>query len=225
MKKTLTTLALLIAVAVPAASQAAPMRPGPYVTGFLGITVPRSTDSSTTDFFNNTTSDERIEFDPGIYVGGAGGYDFGFMRLEGELSYKQADIKSITDNAGGGQFRNIDGSLGALAFMANAFFDIHNDTPVTPYLGGGIGFASLYMTDTFATSGTSRLHMYPQDNDTVFAYQVGAGLGIALNRRYSLDLGYRYFNTDRASFNGDLLTTSGIRFESHNAMVGFRAKF
>jgi len=227
MKRALTTLALIIAIAIPAASQAAPMRPGPYVTGFLGITVPKDTDATGTDFSpTGGQFNERIGFDPGVYVGGAGGFDFGFLRLEGELSYKEADIKSVTDQTGTNQYRAVDGNLGALAFMVNAFFDIHNETPVTPYVGGGIGFATLHLTDTFATNaGNQRVFLYPKDDDTVFAYQVGAGLDIALNRRYSLDLGYRYFNTDRATFNGDLVTSSGIRFESHNAMVGFRMKF
>jgi len=227
MKRALTTLALLIVVALPDISQAMPMRPGPYVTGFIGATVPRRNDDvTTTDFSSNQTFNERIGFDPGVYVGGAGGFDFGFLRLEGELSYKEADLKSITDNTGANQYRDINGNLGALAFMANAFFDFHNYTPVTPYVGGGVGFASLQLTNTFATDANNqRLLMYPRDNDTVFAYQVGAGLDIAINRLFSLDLGYRYFNTDWASFSRNSLTSSGIRFESHNATVGFRTKF
>ena len=229
MKRALTTLAILIVVALPDISRAMPMRPGPYITGFIGATIPRRNDNVTTTDFSTTpnqTFNERIRFDPGIYIGGAGGFDFGFLRLEGELSYKEADIKSITDNTGVNQFRDIDGNLGALAFMANAFFDFHNYSPITPYVGGGIGFATLHLTNTFATDqNNNRNLMYPRDDNTVFAYQVGAGLDIALTPRYSLDLGYRYFNTDRASFSRDLLTSSGIRFESHNALVGFKMKF
>lgn len=229
MKRNLTTLALLIAVAIPAASQAMPMQPGPYVTGFIGVTMPRRSDNVTTTDFSTTpisTFSERTRFDPGVYIGGAGGFDFGFIRLEGELSYKEADINSIKDNTGGNQYRDIDGNLGALAFMTNAFFDFHNYTPVTPYVGAGIGFATLHLDDTYATDKNGvRQHMYPRDDSTVFAYQVGAGLNIDLTRRYSLDLGYRYFNTDWANFSRHQLDTSSIRFESHNAAVGFRIKF
>jgi opacity protein-like surface antigen len=185
--------------------------------------MPRRNDDVTTTGFSTTPNqtNERARFDPGVYIGGAGGFDFGFLRLEGELSYKEADINSITDNTGARQYRDIDGNLGALAFMTNAFFDFHNYTPVTPYVGVGIGFATLHMSNTYATNGL----MYPRDDDTVFAYQLGAGLDIAFNRRFSLDLGYRYFNTDWASFSRNSLTTSGVRFESHNATVGFRTKF
>jgi opacity protein-like surface antigen len=224
MKRTLSILALLIVAAIPDISQA-----GPYVTGFIGATMPRRNDDViTTDFSNtpNQTFNERARFDPGVYIGGAGGFDFGFIRLEGELSYKEADIKTISDNTGVNQYRDINGNLGALAFMTNAFFDFHNYTPVTPYVGGGIGFATLHMSNAYATNASNqRLLMYPRDDDTVFAYQLGAGLDIALNRRFSLDFGYRYFNTDWASFSRNSLTSSGVRFESHNAMVGFRTKF
>ncbi|MDR3581630.1 MAG: outer membrane beta-barrel protein [Oryzomonas sp.] len=227
MERALTILALLIVAAVPDICLAMPMQLGPYVTGFLGATMPRrNCNVTTTDFSSNQTFDERVRFDPGVDVGGAGGFDFGYLRLEGELSYKEADIKSIADNTGVNQYRDIDGNLGALAFMANAFFDFHNYTPVTPYMGGGIGFATLHLSNTYATdANNNRLLMYPRDDNTVFAYQAGAGLNIALNRRYSLDLGYRYFNTDWASFSRYALTTSSVRFESHNATVGFRIKF
>ena len=62
-------------------------------------------------------------------------------------------------------------------------------------------------------------------SDTVAAYQVGAGFDMAINSRYSLDLGYRYFITERAKLDSDFSTTSELRFESHNATVGFKMKF
>ena len=226
MKRTLTILALAIAVALPAASQAMPMRPAPYFSGFLGVAVPKDTDVTLNNTGSGVTFDQRIGLDPGIYFGGAGGFDFGFIRLEGEFSYKQSNIKSITDKSGADQFRDVDGKLSLMAFLFNAFFDFHNYSPVTPYMGGGIGFATLHMGNTFATNNANQTFlMYPQDDDTVFAYQVGTGLDIALTRRYSLDVGYRYFNTDTASFSGHQLTAGGIRFESHNALVGFKMKF
>jgi opacity protein-like surface antigen len=105
--------------------------------------------------------------------------------------------------------------------MFNCFFDLHNDTPVTPYIGGGAGFAALHLEDTFVNTGL----FYQEDDDTVFAYQAGAGLEIALNRRVSLDVGYRYFGTSRAEFNENFITETSLKYESHNAAVGVRVKF
>lgn len=227
MKRTLTTLALIIAVAIPAVSQAAPMRPGPYVSGFLGLSVAKDTNITTIGTDQNGRSPilDQVEFDPGINVGGTGGFDFGFVRLEGELSYKHAEINKISDAYTGQQYSNSNGSLGALAFLGNAFVDLHNQTPVTPYLGGGIGFAVLHISDTYATIGNTRQQFYSDDDDTVFAYQVGGGVDVALNRRFSLDIGYRYFATDKAHFSRGISDSSGVKFESHNAAVGFRMKF
>lgn len=228
-RQLVTTISVFILVALPAIGMCAANRPGAYATGFLGAAVVTDSNADSSDFVTNRSFSDRVEFDPGVYVGGTGGYDFGYFRLEGEISYKSVDIKTITDRSDGYRFRSVDGSLGAFAMMANAFFDIHNDSRVTPYLGGGIGFAALHISDTTGidTRGatTTRTLLYGAGDDTVFAAQVGAGVDIALNNRYSLDVGYRYFITDRANFDSDLATASSLRFESHNIAVGFKFKF
>ncbi|HKZ17025.1 MAG TPA: outer membrane protein [Geobacteraceae bacterium] len=226
MKKSLFAIAALVALVMPAICNATPPRPGPYVSAFAGVSVPQDTDVTTTDFLNNATFNDKVEFDPGIYTGGTAGFDFGLLRLEGELSYRYSDIKTVTDQTNAIQFSNVDGNLGAFAMMANAFVDLHNASPITPYVGGGIGFAVLNLSDTFGVTPQGQvLQLYPQGDDTVFAYQVGAGLEIELNPMISLDLGYRYFGTDKASFSSDSLSTTDLKLESHNAMVGVRVKF
>lgn len=224
-KKLLTaTLALL---AVPAIAAAAPMRSGAYVSGFLGANIAKDSDVTAYDFTGTQQIDDRVEFDPGIYIGGTGGYDFGMIRLEGEISYKHAEMKAITDNfPPPTHYRDVDGSLGVLAFMANAYFDLHNDSPVTPYWGGGIGFANLHLSDTYVNGGGGRF--YREDDATAFAYQAGLGLEIALNQRVSLDVGYRYFGTSKEKFDRENQlnsSTAETKFESHNVLVGARIKF
>ncbi|NVN91904.1 MAG: porin family protein [Desulfuromonadales bacterium] len=225
MNRFLALIAALALLALPSAASAAPPRPGPYVAVFIGGAAPVTQDASTNDFFFNQTFNDRVRFDPGISAGGSGGYDFGFVRLEGELSYKHAEIASITEQGTSTTYRSMHGSLGAYTVMANGFIDLHNDSPVTPYFGGGVGFATLHLSDTSGKLGGVRYNLYDADDDAVFAYQAGAGLEIALNRHLSLDLGYRYFATSRASFNGDGSRESGMKFESHNGTAGLRFKF
>lgn len=224
MKKYLIATAALVLFSIPSLGAAAPDRPGPYFTGFLGANF--ATDTTVTFIDNTAASDDDVTFDPGVYVGGTGGYDFGFVRLEGELSYRHADLDTVTF-ADGRRFRNVDGDLGAFTGMFNAFFDLHNPSRVTPYVGGGIGFASLFLSDTDGrdTSGINE-PLYSESDDTVFAYQIGAGMDIAINNRYSLDIGYRYLKTDKAELESDFnFTTNELRYESHSAMVGFKFKF
>lgn len=223
MKGNVIVAAVLALLMIPAMSFAEPPRTGPYVSGFLGVNVLQNTDVSGTDF-GGVPINDRVEFDPGINVGGSGGYDFGYFRLEGELSYKHAEISAVNDRISSARFASTRGSLGAFAAMANAFFDLHNDSPVTPYFGGGLGFATLHLSDvTGIPAGGTRGTLYLEDDDTVLAYQVGGGMEIALNRRISLDLGYRYFATDNANFtNGQDLS---LKFKSHSGTVGVRVKF
>ena len=212
--------------ALPAVCLADSGIPGAYVSGFIGVHVPIDTDVPSTDFITNISYDDRVEFDPGINIGGTCGYDFGVVRLEGEMSYKHSTIKTITDQTAGNHVRNPNGDLEVLAFMFNGFIDLHNNSQFTPYLGGGVGFAAMNLSDTYGittSGGTSKMTLlYGAGNDTVFAYQVGAGLDIALNRRLSLDIGYRYFGSSRANFNSDLAISSSMRYVSHTSTLGFR---
>ncbi len=225
MKKHLVILAALATIAVPAICSAAPSRPGPYVSGFIGVSVPQNTDVSSYNYGTDTSISDRVEFDPSVNVGATGGFDYGFIRLEGELSYKHGKIATITEQSGGQSTRlhNADGNLGALAMMFNAFIDLHNPTLITPYVGGGIGFAAMHLSDTFVSEYSAPI--YQEDDDTVFAYQAGAGLELALNRRLSLDVGYRYFATSNARFGADRTISTDLKFQSHNAAVGIRVKF
>lgn len=198
-------------------------RPGPYISGFLGVTIPKDSVVLTE---NGGIIDETVNFDAGINTGVTGGYDFGIVRLEGEISYKHNEMSSIKDNNNPtNSYRNVDGSVGVMATMFNAFLDLKNDSPITPYFGGGIGFATIYLSETNATYNGTRSIIYDKDDDTVFAYQVGTGVEIALRPRYSLDIGYRYFATDKASFKNSFFPTNGLKMESHNVAVGFRFKF
>lgn len=221
MKRILIALASISILGIPAISSATPPRPGGYLAGFLGVNFPRDTDVSTYDYAFDERYDDDVEFDPGIAVGGAVGYDYGFLRLEGEISYRHAEIDTVTDVPSGVAYNGVDGDFGALAFMANAFFDLHNNSPITPYWGGGVGFAVLSASDVTSAEGL----LYEEGEDTVFAYQAGAGVEIALNPFISLDLGYRYFGTAKGTIDDDSDLSTKFKLESHNALMGVRVKF
>jgi len=228
MKKRLIVFVGLAILSIPTISSAMPPRPGPYVSGFIGVSLPVDTDVTSTQYGPGVrTFNDRIDFDPGVNIGGSGGFDFGFLRIEGELSYKGSEMSSITEKISQTSFSNVDGRVGAFAMMGNVFLDLRNPSPVTPYIGGGIGFATLHLSDTFGTETTTgyRTRLYESDDDTVFAYQAGAGLEIAFTKMLSLDIGYRYFGTAKAKFNRNNNAASELKFESHNASVGLRVKF
>lgn len=232
MKTRLFFYVMLAILVFPTLGAAAQLRPGPYLSGFIGTTIPTDTTVDSDIFNSNGTVSsytDNVSFYPGVNAGITIGYDFGMARLEGELSYKHSEIRDITDQSDGYRFRNADGNVGVGAYMLNGFFDVRNDSQITPYLGGGIGLATLYVSDTYGTDTrtgvTVRNLLYEGDNDTVFAVQVGGGLEIALNSYLSLDLGYRYFVTDRARLENTFDQSVRFRVESHNATAGLRLRF
>lgn len=185
----------------------------PYVGVQLGATL---LDDSSNDY-NNIAFSFDSEYDPGFNVGTTGGIDFGMARVEAELTYRQNDVDTLQT---GGISYSGDGDISALSLMANGFFDIDTNSPVTPYIGAGIGFANVSMNDVTADGAA-----VADDDDTVFAYQFGLGVAFDLNNLLALDVGYRYF----ATLDPEFTDADGDTFESeyggHNLDVGLRIKF
>ncbi|MHB8056724.1 MAG: outer membrane protein [Desulfuromonadaceae bacterium] len=223
MNKLLIIFTAVISLTIPTLSAAMSPRQGPYISGFFGTCVLGDADVSSYDYREEISFDDRAEFAPDVNIGGTAGFDYGAVRLEGELSYKHGETATITDRANNEQFHGASGSLGALAMMFNTFFDLHNSSPVTPYLGGGVGFAVLHLSDTYVAEFD--LPIYQEGDDSVFAYQIGAGIEIALKQRLSLDFGYRYFATTKANFDSYRDIASELKFKSHNLAIGLRALF
>ena len=202
MKKTFSVIiGLFVLLMLPGVSLSA--TPGPYVSSQLGVTF--LTDSNYSEMVDYGT----IEFKPGFAVGIAGGYNFGMFRVEGEIGYQKNDMDTGSVCSGGtcvsGNISSSD--ITALSFLVNGYFDFVNSSPFTPYITGGIGMANL---DYKITNWS--------DSDTVFAYQVGAGVAFTINKHFTIDLKYRYFATE------DPETTIST-FASHNVYLGFRYNF
>lgn len=152
----------------------------------------------------------EFEFDAGYNVGAALGYDFGPGRVEAEIAYRSNEFDSVSYL---GTDFSADGTISALSFMVNGYLDYRNESSVTPFVTAGLGFARVDADDV-SVEGISA----GSADETVFAYQLGAGLGIALNKEITLDLSYKYFATDE--FEG-----SEAEYDSHNINVGLRFSF
>ncbi|GFE58845.1 outer membrane protein [Geobacter sp. AOG1] len=187
-----------------------------YVGGSVGAFIPQ--DSHVT--FNDGTQ-EQESFNTGYVITGFGGYAFDSgLRVEGELAYREAEFDKGTDTFGNRV--NLHGSLWAFSGMANLFYDIRTTTNVTPYLGGGIGFATVGHDSDWGYGYNQYYGYYYRDSEdkTVFAYQAGGGLNIDLNRVMALDVGYRYFATENVHFD-----FREMDLASHNVTVGVKFKF
>ena len=156
----------------------------------------------------------EIEFDTGLHLGAAVGYDFGKFRVESEFGYQSHEFEELTDIEFNGTplgDRGADGDIDAFVLLINGFYDIDTGTKFTPYLGGGIGFATLKVKDIFIT-GIVR----GSDDDTVFAYQVAGGMGYEITEQIVADLSYRFVATTEPDFIGL------EEYNSHNLMAAIR---
>lgn len=183
----------------------------------------------------------RIETDTGFAVAGALGYDFGMFRVEAEAAYGQSGLSgiAITGASAGGEPIDVDEfdlaevcedsddclgffdsgtlddtNLRQISVMANAWFDIPLGEGFEPYVGGGVG-----ITDVAFTGEDS-------DGETLFTWQLGAGVAIPLSPKMKLTLDYRHRETDRPDFGST--STAGIagdKIKTDSGFVGLRFYF
>jgi opacity protein-like surface antigen len=160
-----------------------------------------------------------IEYDSGYLVGGSLGYDFGEFRLDAEVAYKTNDASDIITTPSGGF--TADGSTSVLSYMINGYFDIPINRSLKPYLGAGIGYATV----TLDVGIPGVFPTLADDSDSVLAYQFSAGVGYEISRTTTLNLGYRYFATEdpeMINFGGLPFTTE---YQTHEFVVGVRFLF
>lgn len=130
--------------------------------------------------------------------------------VRAELEYnKNADAKKTHNFYG----RLVNMEIESQSLMINGYYDIDTGSKLTPYVGAGIGYAKI------KGKASSLEASYSEDGNN-FAWQVGAGVGYALNDKVSLDAGYRYVDY------GDF-TKAGLKWESsaHELYVGARYAF
>ncbi|WP_294345099.1 acyloxyacyl hydrolase [Prosthecochloris sp.] len=190
-------VALLVFFASAPLAQAAT----PYVSASAGLAL-----LSESDVEGSWVTD--IDYKSGFVINGALGLDGGMYRIEGAVGYQVSDWDEIN---GIELADNVDAEVSILSFMANGYLDIEMPVSmVTPYLTAGVGIANVDFED-FEDS----------DDDTVFAYQFGAGVGIDAIPNVMLDLGYRYFATGDVSPAEDV----DVSIASHNIVAGVRVNF
>jgi len=182
---------------------------GWYVTGKAGGTRLLKSDVSG----SATSGDASFDDGPVGLVGV--GYGFGSFRAEGELGYRENDLKSFTGGTG-----TASGEARAWSLMANGFYDIDVGGSVKPYVGAGVGVARIDL-DGISQGGTA----LADDRDDVLAFQAMAGLRVPLSDSLSADLGYRFLATQNPTFTSVGGTGFSGRYRSHAVTVGLTWQF
>ena len=150
-----------------------------------------------------------------IVYGKVGTWTANKWRAELELSYREHDIE------GGTAATSLGGDATVTALMFNMLYDLNVDSElyagIKPYIGAGAGGAMV------ATDGTGPLYTVDEE-ETVFAGQLLAGLNVPITDSVVMDVGYRYFDTLGADISNGIATTEES-FSAHTATLGLRWVF
>ncbi len=210
-RKTAVFLALLVLVATGARAE----EPGFY----LGVNAGGNFVAGAMEN-RSSPGDFNFEYQPGYLASLALGYRLGADsiigegRVELELGYRTNPLDRIEFSDG--KF-DADGDATVVSLMLNAFGEYPGDGPLIPYLGVGIGAATLSLSG-FELAGSPVI----DDSATVFAYQLAVGVDYPLSESLVLDLGYRFFGTSDAELTDALGVAVKSEYQAHGLQVGLR---
>jgi opacity protein-like surface antigen len=113
----------------------------------------------------------------------------------------------------------------AMSGMINLIYNHSFTDTIYAYLGAGVGAASVGYKLSNNVSGSS----YGID-DTTFAWQLLGGLGYKINDSWSIQGGYRLFNTTKASMGTAVVTGKSNNMDVkqpfvHNIELGLKYNF
>jgi len=161
--------------------------------------------------------DVDLDYDTGYAGALLIGYDFGTFRLDLEGSYRTADVDKIEIN--GNKAGSANGDIEIKAVLLNGYYDFITGGNYSPYVGAGLGWAKVSYDSVDANFGK-----LVDDDDTVLAGQLSAGVLFALNKSVVLDIGYRFLATEKP----DLSTSLGnvdAKIISHTVVAGLQFNF
>jgi opacity protein-like surface antigen len=89
--------------------------------------------------------------------------------------------------------------------MANGYYDFDMGSGLSPYVTAGAGIADVNTADNYV-------------DQTVFAWKVGAGVGVKLASNVTFDLGYQYLSPEGLSS----VIHEKVNWAGHNILAGIR---
>ncbi|MHA1164844.1 MAG: outer membrane protein [Alphaproteobacteria bacterium] len=166
-----------------------------------------------------TTSYTNDDMGDAFSLGAGFGYNFRDT-IRGDIT---VDYRSDTDVSATNAVTTHRTDLSSVAVLANVYYDFQGRNRLTPYVGGGIGFA-YNETDNHMINGGGGTSGHGQAE---FAGALMAGFSYRMNDSWLLDAGYRYLFLGDAKTESTA-TTNGLKIEdirAHELRFGFRREF
>ena len=230
-------VALMALLAMPGAAEAAGggSKNGVYIRAFGGIA---SQEESRVNGTN--VGDGNLEIDLAAGLGGAIGYRWSNLRLEGFGAWRHHDVdvfealQLVTVNESTGatvtinaidRFRSrVSGDTTTIVGMVNGIVDIDFALPVVPYVGVGLGAAYVTLRDVRGSAGGIPFTL-ASDSDMVLAYQALGGVAFPITDQIIVELEYRFLTMTDPEFTDSLGASIDVENDSHHFEIGLRLNF
>lgn len=179
------------------------------------------------DSFKLSNEKTDDSFKAGLAIGYDWNDDGAPVRTELEYMYNENFNYSSTVTSGA---NNITGKFESniQTFYANAYYDFLREEKFNPYVGGGIGFATLDSSVNFSAASTNSGVTYAvqkySTSRTNFAWNLGFGVAYRIDDNWAADLGYRYEDVGQAK-----IKVAGTKIKGegsiHSILLGLRYTF
>ena len=207
---------------------------GFYITPKGGVS--KTMDTGTMNYDNGqvfTLNDDDLGTGSAFGIS-AGKYITDNFRLELEAIKRTGYEMDTTDSDN----NLMEANITSKSIFINGFYDFQpfslGNTPITPYLGGGVGISKNKMAATHENRPGNTV-----DGKTIsqFAYKVAAGTLVDLTENVSLDINYQYVNLgnlksgvgvydQNGNFQANLPAgINGGKIKTQELMVGLQYKF
>jgi opacity protein-like surface antigen len=211
-----------------------------YFKGYIGMTNPDVGDIFAEEFdFNDfTVYHKDIKSSPLYGIGF--GYDTGhYFRFDITGEYRGSAVFFAEDSYPGGfdfgpGTNEYTADIESWVGLFNTYVDLGTWLCVTPYIGGGVGFASIDVIGLKDVNVPNLGVAYAKDHtETNFAWALYAGLAYDVTPGVTIDLSYRYLDLGdaksgtRFAYNDPSVTAGPIEINditSHDLMLGVRWK-
>jgi opacity protein-like surface antigen len=158
--------------------------------------------------------DGKVTYHPGLVLSAVAGRQFGSgIRTEAEIDYRRLSSDRFIN---GGSTAKVASEIRNYGLMTNIYYDFRNRSAVTPYIGGGVGFA----VTEFGRGSSNGAELWSDGRDVTIAYQGIGGFALRLSERSSLDFVYHHYAIPRLHFE-----TLSAQFRGPNLSLGFRHWF
>lgn len=209
-KSTIALATSLGFIALLSATTASAQESGVYVRGALGASVQGEVSAQGRA---GTVARGSAKTKSAVSGDLAAGYDFGNgVRLEGAYSRLNSNLKTSGSLSGKSSALN--------AFMVNGYYDFNREGRFQPYLGAGIGWASVDAGGLRVGNPSVLL----SGDKNVAAGQLMGGIGYRLSDNLVIDGGVRVLRTNDAKFRvgGNSFE---VKREATTVQIGLRYRF